>query len=131
MPPWSGAYLASFLCLSTVLSACPSSFLPTLLSPLSCGPVAPCASLYVPLPLSLPLSLPLTAVAVLCVCASSYRTSTGKKRRRRRVVNKVGQEEYVSDTETEQSELDLAPEVQDMIVQESEMCAVARPAPCG
>ena len=50
-----------------------------------------------------------------------YRTSTGKKRRRRRVVNKVGQEEYISDTETEQSELDLAPEVQDMIVQESEM----------
>jgi hypothetical protein len=37
------------------------------------------------------------------------------------VVNRVGQEEYLSETETEQSELDLAPEVQEMIVQESEL----------
>jgi hypothetical protein len=50
-----------------------------------------------------------------------YRTTTGKKRRRRRQVNRLGQEEYLSETETEQSELDLAPEVQDLIVQESEM----------
>ena len=41
--------------------------------------------------------------------------------RRRRQVNRLGQEEYHSETETEQSELDLAPEVQDLIVQESEM----------
>jgi len=50
-----------------------------------------------------------------------YRTTTGKKRRRRRQVNRLGQEEYVSETETEQSELDLAPEIEDQIVLESDM----------
>ena len=44
-----------------------------------------------------------------------------KWRRRRRQVNRLGQEEYVSETETEQSELDLAPEIEDQIVLESDM----------
>jgi alpha-tubulin suppressor-like RCC1 family protein len=58
-----------------------------------------------------------------------YRTTTGKKRRRRRHVNRLGQEEYLSETETEQSELDLAPDVQRLIVEESEMYAPQDTAP--